>query len=78
MFPSAFFSLKSVIALIVLLIATGIGSILYFTIETDFETQTRMKLRTNILDSLKGEFSTDAIKQIMNTANEVWSIVNNK
>ncbi|CAF0827339.1 unnamed protein product [Rotaria sordida] len=78
MFLSALFSLKSIVTLFVLLIAVGIGSYLYLTLDTDFESQPRTLLRSNTSpDPLKPKFPTDEINQIMNTARHAWSIVDN-
>ncbi|CAF0883379.1 unnamed protein product [Rotaria sp. Silwood1] len=75
MFVSALFSLKSIISLFILLIAFGIGSFLYLTLETDFETKPRTLLHSTSSDSLKKSFPIDEINQIMNTGRQAWSIV---
>jgi hypothetical protein len=72
---STFFSLKSIVSLLVLLIAVGIGSFLYFTLETDFEAKPRTVLRSS---GSVSNFPTEDIKQIVNGARQAWSIVDNK
>ncbi|CAF1007435.1 unnamed protein product [Adineta ricciae] len=59
------------ISLVILLIAIGIGSFLYLTIDTDFEAQPGM-VRTA---GSPREFSSDDIGRIINTARQAWSIV---
>ncbi|UJR34952.1 hypothetical protein I4U23_027730 [Adineta vaga] len=70
---STLLSLKSMISLVVLLIATGIGSFLYLTIDTDFEAQLKTAVRS--APSSKS-FPTEDIGHIINSAREAWSIVN--
>ncbi|CAF2943327.1 unnamed protein product [Rotaria sp. Silwood2] len=77
MFLSALFSLKSIVSLFVLLIAFGIGSYLYLTLDTDFEAQPRIFSHSTSSNLLKAKFPIDEINQIMNTARQAWSIINN-
>jgi hypothetical protein len=69
MFLSSLLSLKSIVSLLTLLIAVGIGSFLYLTINDDFEAKPRM---------LKGNLPIDEINQIINTARQAWAIVDKK
>jgi hypothetical protein len=72
-----FLSLKSIISLSVLLIATGIGSVLYLTLNDDFEAQAknRIRLRTSGSDPSKTDLP---IGDIINAARQAWSIVDKK
>ena len=72
---SALLSFKSIFSLLILLIAMGIGSFLYLTLDTDFEAQPRMLSRST---GSVFNFPTDEINQIINTARQAWSIVDNK
>ncbi|CAF4766597.1 unnamed protein product, partial [Rotaria magnacalcarata] len=74
MFLSGLISLKSTLSLFVLLIAVGIGSFLYLTLNTDFESQPRTLFRSGGSDPLKTSISTENLNQIMNTARQAWSI----
>jgi hypothetical protein len=69
MFLSSLLSLKSIVSSLTLLIAVGIGSFLYLTINDDFEAKPRM---------LKSNLPIDEINQIINTARQAWSIVDKK
>ncbi|CAF3433041.1 unnamed protein product [Rotaria socialis] len=77
MFLSGLASLKFTVSLFVLLIAVGIGSFLYLTLNTDFESQPRTLFRSGSSDPLKTPISSENLNQIMNTARQAWSIVNN-
>ena len=78
MFPSELFSLKSIVSLLVLVLAVGVALLLYLTLDTDFEAQPRMSFRSTSSDALKSKIPIDEINQIINTAHQAWSIVNNK
>ncbi len=72
---SSLLSSKSIFSLLILLIAIGIGSFLYLTLDTDFEAQPRTMLRST---DPKLSFPTEGIKEIINSARQAWSIVDNK
>jgi hypothetical protein len=78
MFLSGLFSLKSIVSLSILVVAVGIGSFLYLTLDEDFEAQRRMLSRTTGSESFKSPISFDDITQIVNTARQAWSIVDKK
>ena len=73
------FSMKSMVSLLVLLVAVGIGSFLYLTLDTDFEAQPRLLMsRSAGSDLLNSPIPIDDIKQIINSARQAWSIVDQK
>ena len=72
-------SMKSMGSLLVLLVAMGIGSFLYLTLDTDFEAQPRqLMFRSGTSDLLNSKIPIDDIKQIINSARQAWSIVDQK
>ena len=74
------FSMKSIVSLLVLLVAVGIGSFLYLTLDTDFEAQPRLLMSRSAggSDLLNSKIPIDDIKQIINSARQAWSIVDQK
>lgn len=78
MFLSSFFSSKSIISSLIFLIAVGIGWILYFTLDTNFEAQPRTIPRSKTSPLLFSDSLGEELNQIINTARQAWSIVDKK
>ena len=74
----SFLSLKSIVSVLVLLIAVGIGAFLYLTVDEEFEAKPRQVLRSSGPGLLKSADPTANLQQIINTAREAWSIVDKK
>lgn len=78
MFPLSLLSLKSIFSLSILLIAVGIGSFLYLTLNEDFEAKPRLVLRSPKPPQQGTGVSIGDVDKIINAARSAWSIVDNK
>lgn len=74
----ALLSSKSIVSIAILLVALGIGSFMYLTLDTDFEAQPGTSSRMLRTQTLKTDIKQGDIIQIINTAREAWSIIDNK
>ena len=78
MFLSGLFSLKSIVSFSILVIAVGIGSFLYLTVDEDFEAESRMLLRSDGSKPLIEKGTGEEFISIINAARQAWSIVDKK
>jgi hypothetical protein len=79
MFLSGLLSLKSISSSLALLIAVGIGAFLYLTLDNEFEAETRRQmLRTGSPDGLKSGATIEQFNEMINSARQAWSIIDQK
>lgn len=71
-------SIKSTVSVAVLLLALGIGAFLYLTLDPDFEAKAPDAPRTLRTQSPVKSSPTDSFGEIINTARQAWSIIDQK
>ena len=71
-------SMKSIVSLAVLAVAVSIGGFLYLTLDPDFEAKSPASFRTLRTESPAKSVTSTGVAEIINTARQAWSIINQK